>query len=260
MRVIIQPDPEAASRLAADILVSLIARQPGAVVGLPTGSTPRRWYELLVEAHRAGRVDFERVSVVMADAFVGLDPEHPSAAARHLRRMFFDHVPIAERRRHLPDGNAGSSEHMIARFQRSLEHAGGVDLFVAGVGDDGHLASNDPGSSLRSRMRVVPVSLARRPYLVEVFGSADAVPTHAVTLGVADFLDARACLLLAFGASKAQVVAQIVEGPLTAHVPASALQNHPNVTVLVDESAAVALRDATAYREAWELERGSLGM
>lgn len=253
MKVLIEPDPAAAGRLAAETVARAVRARPACVVGLPVGGTPEGMYRGLVELHRDGHVEFRTVTTFNPDELVGVEPRHPASYHAYMRRNFFDHVDLMPSRRHLPDGTADDPVEEARRYARALKLAGGVDLFVLGVGGDGHLAMNEPGSSLASRCRVVPVTLARRGYLAEQFGDERDVPRHAITLGIADILDAGRVLLLAFGAGKAEIVRQIVEGPLTANVPASALQMHPDCTILVDEAAAARLESAAYWKEARSL-------
>jgi glucosamine-6-phosphate deaminase len=250
MRVLIEPDPRSGSALAAEMVAALVRRKPACVLGLTTGGTVRGIYRRLTEMHRLEGLGFGQVSTFNPDEFVGVPADHPASWHAFMRRELFDAVDLTPSRHHLPDGNARELDAMMTGYRRAIELAGGIDLQLIGIGGDGHLASNDPGSSLASRMRRVVVTLSRRGYLADAFDGADRVPRFAVTLGLADFLDSRHAMVLAFGASKARAVAQMVEGPLTAMVPASVLQMHPNVDLIVDEAAAEELQQADLYREA----------
>lgn len=250
MRVLIEPSPAVACDRAADMVAELVRARPTAVVGCATGSTPKPVYRRLVQMHRLDGLDFRRVTTFNPDEFVGVGSDHPASWRAYMREVLFDGVNLAPSRCHLPEGDAHDLDAMIAAYRRALQMAGGIDLQIIGVGGDGHIAANDPGSSLASRMRRVPITLSKRGYLADAFGGADRVPRFAVTLGLADFLDSRRAVVLAFGESKAEVVRQMIEGPLTAMVPASVLQMHPKVDVLVDEAAASHLENLDHYREA----------
>ena len=252
MQVIIQRDVEDASRLAARIVAGCIEDTSGCVLGLATGSTPRRLYARLIAMYRAEELDFGRVTTFNPDEFVGVPPSHPASCQAAMQRVLFDHVNLGSGHRHVADGMAIDLGRMISRYERAIELAGGIDLQILGVGADGHLAFNEPGSSLASRMRVVPVTLSKRRYLAAAFGDEAMIPRRAVTLGIGNILDSKRCLMLAFGEGKAEIVARIVEGPVTALVPASALQHHPDVTIIVDEAAASCLELVDYYREAEE--------
>ncbi len=250
MNVIIETDPGKGSDLAAEMIAACVRARPTSVLGLATGSTPRAMYRRLIEMHRLEGLDFAQVTTFNPDEFVGVPPENPASWAAYMERELFGSVNLTPSRRHVPDGTARDVDAMIASYTRAIDMAGGIDVQIIGVGGDGHIASNDPGSSLASRMRQVVVTLNKRGYLAEAFGGADKIPRRAVTLGLADFLDSRHAIVLAFGASKADVVARMVEGPVTAMVPASVLQWHPHVDVIVDEEAAANLQNADYYREA----------
>jgi glucosamine-6-phosphate deaminase len=250
VNVLIEPDPRTGSDLAAEMVAARVRANPACVLGLATGGTPRAMYRRLVEMHRLEGLDFSQVTTFNPDEFVGVPAGNPATWHAYMKETLFESLNLSPSRRHVPDGDARDLEGMIARYSRAIDMAGGIDLQIIGIGGDGHIASNDPGSSLASRMRRVVVTLSKRGYLADAFGGADKVPRFAVTLGLADFLDSRHAVVLAFGASKAKVVAQMVEGPMTAMVPASVLQMHPNVDVIVDDAAAADLKNADYYREA----------
>lgn len=257
MNVIIETDPRLASDLAAEMVAARVRAEPASVLGLATGGTPRALYERLGDMHRLEGLDFSQVTTFNPDEFVGVPADHPASWHAYMQSELFGKVNLAPRRCHLPDGTARDLDAMIVGYRRAIELAGGIDLQLIGVGGDGHIAANDPGSSLASRMRKVVITLSKRGYLADAFGGAEKIPTHAVTLGLADFLDSKRAIVLAFGESKADVVARMVEGPVTASVPASALQMHPCVDVIVDDAAASRLRDADYYREV--RRRGAAG-
>ena len=250
MNVLIEPSPKAGGDLAAEMVAAQIRAKPASVLGLATGSTPRAMYQRLVEMHRVEGLDFAQVTTFNPDEFVGVAPDDPASWRAYMDRELFGSVNLTPSRCHVPDGQAADLDAMIARYSRAIELAGGIDLQLLGIGNDGHIAANDPGASLASRMRRVPITLTKRGYLADVFGDAGKVPRHSVTLGLADFLATERAVVFAFGAAKATVVTAMVEGPVTALVPASVLQMHPNVDVIIDEAAAAGLQNADHYREA----------
>ncbi len=256
MNVLIEPDPRKGSDLAAEIVASRVRAEPATVLGLATGGTPLQMYRRLAEMHRLEGLDFSQVTTFNPDEFVGVPEDHPASWHAYMRQELFGSLNLSPSRCHLPDGNARDLEAMIAAYSRAIRMAGGIDLQIIGIGGDGHVAANDPGSSLASRMRKVVVTLSKRGYLADAFGGADKVPRFAVTLGLADFLESRHAVVLAFGAGKAKAVARMVEGPMTATVPASVLQMHPHVDVVVDKAAAGKLENADYYREARRRRRG----
>jgi glucosamine-6-phosphate deaminase len=229
------------------------------VWGHPPGATPRPLYAELVRRHRQEGVSFARATTFNLDEYVGVAPDHPGSFHRYMDEALFRHVDLPRARAHVPDGLAADVAAAAAAYEAAIAAAGGLDLVLLGLGEDGHIAFNEPTSSLASRTRLKTLSAASRAANQAAFG-ADPVPSHVVTMGVATILGARRCLLLAHGARKAAALAATVEGPLTALVPASALQLHVAVTVLCDEAAASRFsladyyRDVQAKKPAWQRE------
>jgi glucosamine-6-phosphate deaminase len=248
MEVVILPTPEALCAAAVEVVAGLLARKPDAVLGLPTGATPRPLYAELVRRHRAEGLSFARATTFNLDEYVGVAPDHPGSFRRYMDEALFRHVDLPPARAHVPDGLAADVPAACAAYEAAIAAAGGLDLVLLGLGEDGHVAFNEPTSSLGSRTRIKTLSAASRAANQAAFG-ADPVPSHVVTMGIATILGARTCLLLAHGARKARALAAMVEGPLTSMVPASALQLHANVTVLCDEAAAAELALRDYYRE-----------
>ncbi len=253
------PAAEAACLRAARIVARLLRAKPEAALALPTGSTPRGIYAELVRQHRAEGLSFARATAFNLDEYVGIPPDHPGSFRRALREALYRHVDLPEGHAHAPDGQAPDLPAACAAYEAAIAAAGGLDLALLGLGTDGHIAFNEPTSSLGSRTRLKTLAEETRAANQPAFG-AEPVPRHALTMGIATILEARRCLLVAFGAAKAAAVARLVEGPLTALVPASALQLHPHATVIVDEAAAEGLRlrryyDAVAAaKPAWQRE------
>lgn len=251
MEVIIAPDPDAVARIAADAVERLIAAKPSAVLGLATGSSPLATYSELVDRVAAGRLSFREVSAFLLDEYLGLPATHPQTYHHFIRRHFTDQVDIRPDRVFGPDGHASDVTATCAAYERSLAEAGGVDLQLLGIGTDGHIGFNEPVSSLGSRTRVKTLNDQTRADNARFFDSIDDVPRHVITQGIATILEARHLVLIATGRSKAAAVARAVEGPLTAIVPASAIQLHPHVSVIVDEQAAADLELAEYYRQSF---------
>jgi glucosamine-6-phosphate deaminase len=245
MEVVILPSPEAVCAAAADEVARLVAREPDAVLGLPTGATPRPLYAELVRRHREGGLSFARVTTFNLDEYVGVAPAHAGSFRRY--DAFFRHVDLPPERAHVPDGLAADVPAACAAYEAAIVAAGGLDLVVLGLGEDGHIAFNEPTSSLASRTRIKTLSAASRAANQAAFGP-DPIPGHVVTMGIATILEARRCVLLATGARKAPALAATVEGPVTSMVPASALQLHANATVICDEAAAARLTLTDYYR------------
>lgn len=250
MEVVLCDDEHEVARLAADAVEALVRARPAAVLGVATGSTPLGLYRELARRHAAG-LRFDEVSAFLLDEYVGLPPRHPQSYREVVRRELAAPVGLADERLHGPDGTAADLPAECARYEAVLAAAGGIDLQVVGIGANGHVAFNEPSSSLGSRTRIKTLTPRTRADNARFFASPEEVPRHVLTQGLATVLEARHVVLLALGVAKAGAVAAAVEGPLSARCPASVLQLHPHVTVLVDPGAAASLQDADHYRQVW---------
>ncbi len=247
--IVIVPDRAAAGDLVADEIAALIGRRPDAVLGLATGSTPLPVYEAL-RAKLAG-VDVSRVRGFALDEYVGLDPAHPESYRSVIAREVVEPLGLDPARVRVPDGALEGIAHHGEEYEAAIAEAGGVDLQILGIGTDGHIGFNEPGSSFASRTRVKTLTQQTREDNARFFDSIDDVPMHCITQGLGTILEARHLVLLAFGEGKAEAVAGAVEGPVTASLPGSAIQLHPHVTVVIDEAAASRLQHADYYRYAF---------
>ena len=248
MEVIVLPAAHDVGMAAAGIISRLVAEKPGAVLGLATGASVEGVYAGLVPADHDHALDFSRVTAFNLDEYVGLSPSHPASFHAFMERHFLSRVNIDRRNIHFPPAEGDDLAHLCEQFERDIRAAGGIDLQLLGIGRDGHLGFNEPTSSLASRTRIKTLTGPTREANRSAFGGGE-VPLHVVTMGIGTILEARHCLLVAYGAAKADAVARMVEGPLTAMVPASALQMHPHATVIVDEAAAAGLSLRDYYRE-----------
>ncbi len=244
MEIIIQPTATAATAVAARLLAGVIRQKPAAVFGLATGSTPLALYRELI----AQKLDWHRIKTFNLDEYVGIPPEHPQSYHHFMWENLFRHINIAKRNVHIPDGLAGDILKFCAKYEKQIGVAGGLDLQLLGIGTDGHIGFNEQSSSLASRTRIKTLTPQTRRDNARFFGSQEQVPHHVITMGIGTILEARHVVLLAFGKQKARAIAAAVEGPITAMNPASALQQHPKVTVFLDEAAAVKLKLAEYYR------------
>lgn len=242
MEVVILPTATDIARRAADAVEGLLKRKPNAVLGLATGSSPVPLYQELIRRHREEGLSFAGTKAFLLDDYVGLSPEHPEAYRNVIEREFVGHVDIPGEAVRTPDGNAADIPAAAAEFEAAIKGAGGVDLQILGIGTDGHIAFNEPGSALTSRTRVKTLTEQTRIDNSRFFDSLDEVPVHCVTQGLGTILEARHLVLIATGANKAEAVAQLVEGPVSAFWPATAMQLHAHATVFVDEAAAADLK------------------
>lgn len=250
MEVVILDEPRDLARLAADAIVALLQRKSDAVLGLATGSSPLAVYDELVRRCDAGEVSFARARGFTLDEYVGLPADHPETYRNVIDRDFVSRVDFAPGAVAGPDGLARDIPESVAAYESAMADAGGVDLQILGIGSVGHIAFNEPGSSFASRTRIKTLTRQTRVDNARFFGGdVDAVPTHCLTQGLGTIMEAGHVILLATGSAKAEAVHQLVEGPVSALWPATILQHHGHVTVLVDESAASRLQLASYYRE-----------
>ncbi len=242
MRVLKLPSTTAAASAASDLVAEALQASGAPVLGLPTGRTAVPLYRALVRRHRAGRADFSRAATFNLDEFAGLDADHPGSYGAFMREHLFQHVNLAPGRTHLLRGSAKDWRMEIARFERRLAEAGGLDLAVVGIGLNGHLAFNEPAPQLVARTHRVRLAASTRRANASGFGNRwQDVPTHALSMGIGTILSARRVVLLATGPHKAAIVQRALSGPVTTRVPASLLQVHPDVVVVLDRAAAALL-------------------
>ena len=244
MEIIIQPNAEAATAVATRIVAHLVREKPNAVLGLATGSTPLLLYRALAGL----KLDWRKVTTFNLDEYVGLPQAHDQSYHSFMWKNLFRHVNISRKNIHIPDGMSGDIARFCEHYEKRIRAAGGIDLQVLGIGTDGHIGFNEPTSSLASRTRIKTLTRQTHKDNARYFGSAGKVPHHVITMGLGTIMEARQCLLLAFGTKKARAIAATVEGPITAINPASILQMHPKVTVCLDDAAAAKLKRADYYR------------
>src|SRR5438876_4474168 len=247
MEVVIRRDYEQMSATAAQLVIDVLNTKPNAVLGMATGSTPLGLYQELVRLHEAGEVDFSRVTTFNLDEYVGLPANHPQSYHYFMHEHFFQHVNIPRHNINIPSGTTSNYPAFCQWYERRIEECGGIDLQILGIGSDGHIAFNEPGSSLTSRTRLKTLARSTIDDNARFFERSEDVPIYAITMGVGTILEARTLVLLASGKNKAEAVAAMIEGPVTSMTTASALQLHPTAKVFVDESAAGQLKMRDYY-------------
>ncbi len=255
MRVVILKNADEVSCRAAEVFAALLKRRPGAVLGLATGSTPLATYGRLIELYRSGQISFAHATSFNLDEYVGLAPEHPQSYHYFMHENLFRQVDIQPERCHVPSGLADDYFEYGRQYEQAIQAAGGIELQLLGIGSDGHIAFNEPGSSLASRTRLKALTEETRKDNARFFASIDEVPKLAVTMGVGTILEARRIVLLATGSGKADAVQKFIEGPVSSQITASALQLHPSVTVFLDEAAAQSLERRDYYLEVEAVQR-----
>ena len=248
MEVVVLDTPDEVAKKAADHVCHMIKKRRSCALGLPTGSTPLGMYKELIARYERNEVDFSQAITFNLDEYVGLSPEHPSSYYKFMSDNFFNHINIPKDNIYIPNGMADDIKQECRDYEKALEHEGGIDLQILGIGRDGHIAFNEPSSSLVSRTRLKTLTEETRQDNAKNFSNLDEVPNHVITMGIGTIMDSRRIVMIATGESKAQAVADMVEGPVSAWCPASILQFHQRVTVIVDKDAASKLKRTDYYK------------
>ena len=239
MRVTIFKDERTLAKTLAERIARDLAAKPDLVLGLPTGRTPIRLYHELGSMHGKGQADFSRATTFNLDEFLGIPASHPGSYRSFMQRHFLDHVNIDPSRINFLNGTAADPTDECCRYEKAIDDAGGLDLLILGIGTNGHIGFNEPAAGLTARTHRVTLKPETRRSNAALFGGdPDAVPAEALSMGMGTILDAKSVVLLATGERKASCVEQLVMGPITTHLPASFLQLHPNVEILLDSAAA----------------------
>jgi len=245
VRILLSPDAAGAGEVAAALIAESVGGRPAPVLGVATGSSPQPLYRALTARVRSG-LDLSRAAAFALDEYVGLPVGHPESYHSVIAREVTGPLGLDPARVHVPEGDSADPAEAAARYEAAIAASGGVDLQILGIGANGHIGFNEPGSEADSRTRVVelaPRTVADNSRFFD--GDAGRVPTHALTQGIGTILDAREIVLVAWGESKADAVARAVEGPQTADLPASFLQRHDHVTLVLDAAAASRLGPAS---------------
>ncbi len=257
MLVILKDDYDSMSNEAALIVVDRLRKKPNLVLGLATGSTPLGLYRELIRMHVDEGLDFSKVTTFNLDEYVGLSPRHDQSYQYFMRENLFNQINIPEQNLHLPDGLAHDIDGFCDWYEEEIRKAGGIDLQVLGIGPNGHIAFNEPGSSLGSRTRIKTLTENTRKANARFFKGTNDVPKYAITMGVGTIMDAKELLLLANGSAKANAIKAAVEGPLTGQCPASVIQLHRKTVVILDREAGSKLGGSYpgTWRSSFTLDR-----
>ncbi|MDR1385200.1 MAG: glucosamine-6-phosphate deaminase [Planctomycetaceae bacterium] len=247
MNIIVFDDYEQVSRAAAEIFAKVLARKPNAVLGLATGSTPLGMYRELIRRHKKEQLSFARMTTFNLDEYIGLTPDHPQSYRRFMQENLFSQIDIPPENTHVPFGNIpneqfDSYDTFCDYYESEIAKTGGIDVQILGIGSDGHIAFNEPGTPLDSRTHVVALTEQTIRDNARFFESIHDVPRQAITMGVGTILEARKIVLLATGKNKAEAIRGAIEEQMTDQNTASALQNHPDTTMILDHAAASLLR------------------
>ena len=248
MEIAILENPQAVAEAGADIVAKLLTRKMDATLGLATGGTPIAMYRRLVDLHKEGQLSFRDVTTFNLDEYIGVSPDNPQSYRAYMQRELFDDIDIDPANTYLPEC-AGEQDPLEVgpAYEEKIRAAGGIDLQVLGIGRNGHIGFNEPTSSLASRTRIKTLTRGTVEANKRYFEENEFQPELAITMGISTIMDAREILLLATGPKKAEAVDKMIEGPVSAMSPASILQMHERVTVLLDRDAASALSQRDYY-------------
>lgn len=228
---------------AANIMASLVTLKPNAVLGLATGSTPEGLYANLIKKYNAGELDFSKVKTVNLDEYKGLTRDHDQSYYYFMNDKLFNHINIDKANTNVPDGTKEDGEAECARYEKTIDALGGIDIQLLGIGGNGHIGFNEPDDAFIKDTHCVKLTEETIEANSRFFASKDDVPKYAYTMGIGSIMKAKKILLVASGKSKAQAVYDTVCGPITPKVPASILQLHPDVTIVADEDALSLIKD-----------------
>jgi glucosamine-6-phosphate deaminase len=237
MKFIVTKDYEEMSKAGADIIIEQIKSKSSSVLGLATGGTPVGMYKHLVEAYNKG-LDFSKIVTFNLDEYVGLKPDNPQSYRYYMDKNLFNNVNINKDNIHIPSGISSDIDKECEEYDESISKMGGIDLQVLGIGRNGHIGFNEPGDTLKVKTHVAKLSQNTIKANSRFFDKIEDVPTSALTMGLGSIMKSKKILLLASGLSKAQAIAKIAEPIIDLKVPASLLQLHPNVVVILDKDAA----------------------
>ena len=242
-RISIFVDAHSVALELATRVADALADKPALVLGLPTGRTPLLFYEQLVRLARDGRADFSRATTFNLDEFLGIPASHAGSYRSFMQRYLFDHVNLDPARIHFLNGATADATAECCRYEQAIEEAGGIDLLILGIGTNGHIGFNEPAPGLTARTHRVTLKPETRRSNAALFGGdPEAVPAEALSMGMGTILDAKSVVLLATGERKAACVEQLITGPITTQLPASFLQLHPDVEIMLDSAAGARLR------------------
>lgn len=248
MQIVILEDAAAVAAYGANIFAKQLNKKPSSVLGLATGSTPVALYQELIKKNNAGDISFSQATTFNLDEYLGLTGDHPQSYRYFMNEQLFNHVDIDKANTHVPSGDAVNPIAACKEYEEKISAAGGVDVQLLGIGRNGHIGFNEPSSGLTSRTRVKTLTKATIDDNARFFAADEYQPHLSITMGIGTILEAKKVVLLATGESKADAVHAMVEGPLMAKCPASALQLHQDAVIIIDKAAASKLDDLEFYQ------------
>ena len=248
MEILIRDSSDEGAKLAARVVGKIIKSVNSPVLGLATGGTPLMMYHELIRMQKSGEISFKNCSTFNLDEYAGLPREDERSYYYYMMSNFFEHIDINHSKINIPDGNSKDLRESCRKYEQQIKDAGGIDVQILGIGANGHIGFNEPTGSFSSRTWVKILSEQTIRDNSKYFEKKNEVPHHVVTMGIATIMESRHCLLLANGAKKADAIKKMIEGPISASCPASILQMHPRVTVVLDDEAAYLLTFKDHYK------------
>ena len=236
MRIIEVETYEELSEVGAQIIIQKVRKEPNSVLGLATGSTPIGLYEKLVHDYEQNGTSYQHVTTFNLDEYVGLDEGHEQSYRTYMNDHLFDQIDIDKQQTHIPKGDAPDLVAEAHYYEERIQHADGIDLQILGIGRNGHIGFNEPGTPFSSRTHIVDLTPSTREANQKFFGNLDLVPTKAISMGIATIMASKEILLLISGPAKAEAYQLLIHGKMEEQFPASILQLHPRVTVVVEKN------------------------
>ncbi|MGM7634384.1 glucosamine-6-phosphate deaminase [Bacillus sp. Hm123] len=237
MKIIKVKDYQEISQTAAEIIIAQVKKNPKLVLGLATGSTPEGLYKNLIEDHEANGTTYQQVTTFNLDEYIGLPKEDHNSYYAFMKKHLFDHIDVLAENVHLPSGEKADLSAECTAYEALIHEAGGIDVQVLGIGGNGHIGFNEPGTPFDSLTHTIELDESTREANARFFNSLEEVPTQAITMGIQTIMSAKEIVLLASGAAKVEAISNLLLGEVTEEFPASCLHQHPNVTIIVDEAA-----------------------
>jgi glucosamine-6-phosphate deaminase len=234
MEIIRVRDYKELSKKAAEIIIQKVKQSNTLTIGLATGSTPEGLYRELINEHRLNKTSYQHITTFNLDEYVGIKPEDPNSYHYYMNQHLFSGIDISQHNTHIPSGIAKNLVEECVKYDQLVESSGGIDLQILGIGQNGHIGFNEPGTSFESKTHVVQLKESTREANARFFPTFEAVPTHAITMGISTILKSKQILLLVSGEKKAEALQQLLYGEISEEFPASVLKLHPNVTIIAD--------------------------
>jgi glucosamine-6-phosphate deaminase len=232
---------EELSHQAAAEIISKLKANSRLKLGLATGSTPAGLYKNLIDDHKSNLTSYKEVNTFNLDEYIGISKKDPNSYHYFMCENLFNHIDIPLEQTHIPDGTASDLEEESRRYEHFIQEHGGIDLQILGIGQNGHIGFNEPGTSFDSRTHIIQLAESTRKANSRFFDSLEDVPTQAITMGISSIMESKEVFLLVSGAGKAEALARLVNGEVTEQFPASVLKRHPNVTIFADHEACASL-------------------